>query len=217
MAEKGAVHSIIDDIHERARLIQKRVIEAANEMIPRIKTDIFTEFGEYQQAKVEELFRSAVNQFYAAYRPAYYERNFSLYNALEYEPDEYGIVDDQIDNDSLFSWDGVSSFERGGGSHGLFDLVFMEGWHGGAAGIDRRGDVRTSPHYRTPEGFYYNWGKQAVNTESPHDIAMRNIHGAESMMDYEFEKIAERYTEILTNQLSEKANMIAGEVFSDWR
>ena len=52
MAEKGAVHSIIDDIHERARLIQKRVIEAANEMIPRIKTDIFTEFDNVTKESV---------------------------------------------------------------------------------------------------------------------------------------------------------------------
>ena len=217
MASNDSIHSIIDEIHARAQTIQRRVTEAAQDIIPGIKESVFQEFGEYQQAKVEELFRSAVDQFYAAYSPTYYDRNLSLYNALEFEPDEYGIVDEQIDNDSLFSYSGVSSFERGGGSGGLFERVFMDGWHGGATGTDWRGETRTTPSYRTPYGFYYNWGKEAVHTESPHDIAMRKIRGAESMMDYEFEKIADRYTEVLTDKLTIAANRIADEVFSDWR
>lgn len=216
MAGDNVFNSILDEIHARAQKIQQRITDEAQIMIPGIKEEIFAEFGEYQQKKVEELFRSAVDSFYAAYSPEFYGRSYSLYDALDYQPDEYGIIDDQIDNDSLFSAEGVTPFERGGGSQGLFELVFMEGWHGGAAGTDRRGEERSVPSYRTPYDRYFRWGRQAFRSESPHDIAMRKIRGASGMMDHEFETIAARYAEILTDRLSRRAQIIASEVFSDW-
>lgn len=217
MAEKGAVHSIIDNIQVRARLIQARAEKAANEMVPAVKDGIFHEFGEYQQREVTRLFTEAVDKFYDSYDPDFYPRNRSLYGALVPEPDEYGIIDEQIDNDSLFKADNLTPFERGGGSQGLYDLVFMEGWHGGAAGTDRRGETRETPSYRVPYGEYSRWGHTAFRTMSPHDLAMQSINGASGKMDNQFEKIAKKHVDRFRDQFTERINGIVGEIFSDWR
>lgn len=217
MAESGVIHSILDEIKEIGTKIQERVSEKANELLPDVKEKIYREFGEYQQKEVTRMFKEAVDQFYAAYTPTYYERNRSLYNALEFEPDEYGIVDEQIDNDSLFGSDGLSAFERGGGSGGLFERVFMEGFHGGATGVDWRGEIRTTPSYRTPYGFYYNWGKEAVHTESPHDLAMDSIRDASGTFDNEFENISRKHIDDFSVDIIKVANEIADELLGDWR
>ena len=217
MPGNTGLHSILDDINERAHQIQVRVAEAAKEMIPEIKNEIFREFGAYQQDQVGKMFRESIDEFYAAYSPAYYNRTYSLYDAIQYEPDEYGIIDDQIDSDSLFSSEYVTPFERGGGSQGLFDLVFMAGWHGGATGTDKRGKSRDVPTYRKPYGRYTMWGRTAVRSTSPQELAMKKIRAAEGIMDNEFRRIGDRYTEILTERLSKRATEIANDVFSDWR
>ena len=216
MANDSVYHSILDEIHTRAHTIQVRVADAAQDMIPEIKDSIFSEFGEYQQKKVEELFRRAVDEFYASYSPAYYERNYSLYDALEFQPDEYGIIDDQIDSNSLFNSSQLTAF-RNGDQDGLYNLVFVGGWHGGAAGTDRHGETRTVPSYRVPYSIYSHWGRRAVQTPSPNFLAKQKIHGAEGMMDAEFERISARYADILTERLSKRAEDIVSEVFSDWR
>ena len=217
MARENYTGSILDDLHARARVIQQRVIDEANKMIPDVKRDIFTEFGTYQQEEVEKLFREAVDEFYAAYSPIFYARSYSLYNALEFEPDEYGIVDDQIDDDGLFKANGVTPFERGGGSEGLFEHVFMQGWHGGASGTDHRGESVSSPHYRTPNEYYTYWGRPAYRSTSPHDLAMRKIRGAEGRMDNEFERIARQRIDIFAEDLTNRASQIVSEVLSDGR
>lgn len=217
MAGSNGIHSILDEIQAIGEQIQEKVSEKANKLLPDVKEKIYREFGEYQQKEVTRLFKEAVDQFYAAYTPTYYERNRSLYNALEFEPDEYGIVDEQIDNDSLFGSDGLSAFERGGGSGGLFERVFMGGFHGGATGIDWRGEIRTTPSYRTPYGFYYNWGKEAVHTESPHDLANRNIKNSADTFDNEFENISRKHIDVFSVEITKIANEIADELLGDWR
>jgi len=215
--DTSAFDQLEREFEDRCKQWQERTLAAGQEMIPGLKEKVFSEFGEYQQKEVTRLFKEAVDQFYAAYTPTYYDRNRSLYNALEFEPDEYGIIDEQIDNDSLFGSDGLSAFERGGGSGGLFERVFMEGFHGGATGIDWRGEIRTTPSYRTPYGSYYNWGKEAVHTESPHDLAMNSIRKHESVMDSEYESIATKHCAEINEKWQKKADEIAAEIFSDWR
>ncbi len=215
--DTSAFDQLEREFEDRCKQWQERTLAAGQEMIPGLKEKVFREFGEYQQKEVTRLFKEAVKQFYDSYDPDFYPRSRSLYNALNLEPDEYGIIDEQIDSDSLFSAEGVTPFERGGGSQGLYEHVVMEGWHGGATGTDKRVKTREVPSYRAPYDRYSRWGHVAFRTMPPHDLAMNSIRKHETVMDSEYESIATKHCAEINEKWQKKADEIAAEIFSDWR
>lgn len=225
MRDIDELDDYLDDFDNKIQLLLKRMLEEGNKLVPEMKTNSYLEFGEYQQKKIAELFTEAVDKFYSSYTPFFYERTWSLYNALDMQPDELGMVDWKSD-DKLFSSDYVSEFERGGGSEGLFEHVFMQGFHGGATGEDHHGMSVEVPSYRRPfpglspntdkygdYGGYFYWGRKAVKTDSPHDLMMLNIMNAKPEIYDEFRRVVHKHAAVLVNQWQERINELVYEMF----
>ena len=139
-------------------------------------------------AKTRGAFETAVKEFYAdpkfSVTNGGYDRSFSMYDMLVLEERK---VDDMIQPWYGFDDSKMSSFDTGRDrtghrtnmeENGLFDQVFVKGWHGGADRIDS-GKVKYpfqahpspgTPYYRTPIGYYRYWGKRAaILNPSPYD------------------------------------------------
>ena len=205
--------------------LRDRIIEEAETKKPEVIDNIYLEFGEYQQKLISDIFTEAIDHFYGSYDPFFYQRNESLYNILDMHPDEYGAFMDDITDEMIFNKSNVTAFERGGGSEGLYDRVFVGGYHGGATGVDHRGDERGYPSYREPypglsektdqygPGGFFRWGKPAKHSESPHDEIMMKIQSSESAMNAELRKIARKHANRFQTYLRNKVKVFMREIF----
>jgi len=133
-------------IVERAQSkIRVAIDDAVEELFRNIKTDL------------EKIYKKAVVGFYAGYSPAYYHRNRSLYKLLE--------ISDSPDEVTWEFIPGNATAMRGGGT--VYELAFLGGWHGGAAGTDHNGESVGSPHYRAPYGYYTHWSLGGAAQSTP--------------------------------------------------
>lgn len=120
---------------------------------------------------VEPSFYTAVDNFYSDYDPIIYGRNYSLGNILGTEVgDDYAEISFEESNMTVFR----------NGNSGLYDLVFKEGWHGGAKsgeGHPREGTPYWRRGYVGGNGSFYSigWGRPAKRAPIPpyEDTAMR--------------------------------------------
>lgn len=155
----------------------------------------YEEFGKYQKAYIQSKFNEYVSAFYSAYQPHKYKRTEGLYEVLSLETDEHGIV--QYDSyDELF--DETKMHPDRSGNDSLFDIVFKQGYHGGAPSIDsskaeiwgEHPDPGT-PYYRRG-GYvkypgsdkrkwhrYGRWGRRAVRTKAPYVMMYEWLSEAE--------------------------------------
>ena len=151
---------------ELSTVVEKRVND--------VKPKIYREFGEYQQGLVNQIFNEAVDDFYSAYTPKIYERQFDLYRVLSLRLNSYGEILNDTDEDFFdpinmhpdrrghYHWDNAGGFDS------LFDLTFMSGYHGGAADSEDGTHPLTGiPFYRTPHPYYSHWGDGAVRSVAP--------------------------------------------------
>ena len=131
-----------------------------------------------------EAFKRAVDEFYDdpnfSIIDGGYNRTHSLYEILELEE----VYDGDGLKQPYYSYDdnkmtGFRDESRTNHSeNGLFDQVYVKGWHGGA-GDARNRDSGTpfvphpspgTPYYRTPLHAYRTWGrKAAILTPSPEE------------------------------------------------
>lgn len=131
------------------------------------------EYGPIEVEKMKDVFRQAVDSFYGAYTPIYYNRRGGLYDVLEVRLNDEGQADtESYDLIDMLNPDALHT-DREGGS--LFDKVFLHGWHGGATGTDRTGKSVSVPHYRVPYERYSRWGRRAVQSEAPASIFRREF------------------------------------------
>lgn len=131
-----------------------------------------------------EAFKRAVDEFYND--PGFsiidggYNRTHSLYEILELEE----IYDGDGLKQPYYSYDdskmtGFRDESRTNYSeNGLFDQVYVKGWHGGAADARNRNSGTPfvphpspgTPYYRTPLHVYRTWGRRAaILTPSPEE------------------------------------------------
>lgn len=172
------------------------VFKAWDRIDAQMRVRALREFGAYQQSKLAALFSEAVQEFYAAYTPSLYSRQYGLYETLDLKIDSDGTVlyDTAIDLVDASKMHG----DRNGGD--LFRKVFEQGWHGGAesgpdgeTGKDDHPSPGT-PYYRTPHPYYRHWGQKAIQTESPLDILQRKLDHAEGgEMFSTFKQIFNKY------------------------
>ena len=208
---------IVSRMRENIKEYQRRTRELAEgQIIQDTKTNIWIEFGEYQQKRISEIFTSAVDRFYASYDPFYYQRAHSLYDLLDiHGKNVYGILEDEdITEDNLFDKSVVTPFERGGGAEGLYELVFKHGYHGGAKGTDANEEKRSRMSYRTPYPHFKHWGRYAKKAKkSPYDEIMSGIEDADDDIYAEFKRIADKHTNIMTQRILEEQKKIVAELF----
>lgn len=170
------IGDMLNQINERtdstARKMEELSAYAERETMS-MKADAYKEFGEYQSSEVASLFYDTIRDFYDDYEPSMYRRRESLYNTLDMKMDEYGmVIMEGPGYDNLFN----KSFPQGRKGNSLFNLVMVEGWHGGAAGTDKMGQTRTTPHYRMPNPWWRFWdGLAERTTPSPYHMIQREL------------------------------------------
>lgn len=135
---------------------------------------------------INEIFETGINEFYEEYTPRYYHRKYALY-------DTYRIT--QTKNSLIIQADGgfmPSGIHRAPNDY-IFDLVFVQGYHGGAFSDETGGE---EPFWRVPpltsslpRGIkpYTDWGSAATQTESPDDKIYRKL------VAYDLSGVAQKY------------------------
>lgn len=150
-----------------------------------LKKQIHKELDKKYTKDLTRITNRAIDAFYSAYKPKYYKRKYSLRYMYKIE-----------------SKNGKVSMNFGGkyttAKHGhggkildneyIFNLSFIEGWHGGAKDIrpdkiERWGEHPETgiPYWRTPpmpweddngemQPPYTEWGIRAFNSKSPNEI-----------------------------------------------
>lgn len=106
----------------------------AKEAVKDAQKKAFSEYFEVADKKIREIYKSVITDFYRDYTPRFYDRRNggSLYKLLETKK-----TDDYLSlnfNPSKISYRNnyAESSSSNGVPGGLYDLVFRQGWHGGA-------------------------------------------------------------------------------------
>jgi len=165
--------------------VQREYNLSVSEAFRKIAYDSIREIIPQIGEKYEEIFHWAVNEFYGDYSPEIYTRNYSLYDVVEINADEEDMTISYIG-----APENATPFRKGGGT--VFELSFLEGYHGGAASgnytvmpqsdpDDSGFTVRYTPHpdpgtpyWRTPHPWYTDWGRAAEWSIPPADVFMEN-------------------------------------------
>lgn len=125
--------------------------------------------------------------------PQSYHRQYSLYDILDVQTDESAMT---------ISWDfDPSPMEyRSGynGEDGLYDLVFREGWHGGAQSGPRH--PGNGAAWRHPNPFFTEWFDDPA--ERAETTPLDNWK--QQLSNYENRVVAEKFKELLTANLRDK-------------
>ena len=159
-------------------VVRQRAFEVFTQETEEMDRRVKKKTGDYDEKVINKIFNEAIDAFYSSYAIKSYHRHNSLYNILSIQKDANGLVIlDDPDYDSLFDESEMTTMRDGGS---LFDHVFKEGWHGGAAGTDRWGDSVDTPHYRTGKNFIHWDGPAAQASPSPYEDIVDKISAAES-------------------------------------
>lgn len=186
----------------------------------------YKEFGEYQQEKICDIFEDAIDEFYDAYDPAYYDRNYDMYDVLKLKTDEFGMVSSDYPYTDILDPTAMQGDRMGGVP--LFSLVFLEGWHGGARSISSSKAAAWgthpspgTPRYRRPGRTfngrgrwhkYGKWGDKAFQSEAPLWIFSDNLTVAESGEIYDmFKQIFQKHAD---NAVKKVANEDIPKLFA---
>ena len=112
----------------------KKVIERSQKKINKAVEDAIIELFDELKVSLQDIYKTTIDEFYESYPTngsLRYDRNYSLYDLIEFTSgkDELGWDFNEAE---------ATSLERSYGT--VFNLAFIEGWHGGAAGRDSRGN-----------------------------------------------------------------------------
>lgn len=203
---KQEIDQLCDAMRNRIYGLANRISVELNAETSKAMDNASMEFGQYQRSKITDLFNNAVSYFYNQYSPEFYERqgdpdtlSGGLYELLSLQTDEFGQVlyDDPMD---MIDANRLHGDRRG---NSLFKKVFLQGWHGGAEGIDTSKIDQWgahpnpgTPYYRTPHPIYSRWGEKAVRSTSPWVIFNQSVREAESgIILQKFKEISQRHND----------------------
>ncbi len=132
--------------------------KAIEEELDARKPAVFRDFGIYQRQIIERLFRETVGEFYTDYEPTQYHRTHGLYDILDPQIDSDGtvVMDEASGYSELYNADAMDGHRLE--SRRLYQTVFVEGYHGGAASVsgDKAGIWGHHPSPGRP--YYRRWG-----------------------------------------------------------
>lgn len=181
-ASEAEVRKFYDDWINK---LQKKAADAVGAAIK----EAYARYFILAEEKIKTIFYTAVDHFYSSqFQPNLYERRFSMKD----------VLNTKTTKDSLsVSFDPSRMTYRSGygGEDGLYDLVFREGWHGGAKSGAGHPDVGT-PRWRYPPPYYTFWDGQAEREEiSPLQEIRR------SWVDYEEHQMQGDFSGLLNDEL----------------
>ena len=119
--------------------------------------------------EIERAARTAVEDWYMAYSPDYYNRKESLLHVYDVKP-QVGLVNVHLSSDELGGHRVSNDY--------IYNLMFLQGWHGGAL------HDGFPPLYRTGMNFS-EWGRPAEKTTSAYLLMQQYI----GEMKYEIQEL----------------------------
>ncbi len=138
-------------------MISMTLKERTNNFADRLTAEINNRLVFKQYNKAKEIIDMAVNEFYGAYGPIYYDRNGEL-GSFAYPQVIGGGQEFSFQLGAEFGDD----YHRIGNQY-IYNVVFRQGYHGGAK---HNGGY----YWRTPIPYFTYWGRRAVKTTSPRDL-----------------------------------------------
>lgn len=215
----GRFADIANELTSQMNELVSRLTDIANEEFDTADEDAYREYAVVEKETVQRIFADAVSSFYNAYSPMFYNREGDsgsqtggLFDILDIQEDEYGMVSTEASGYVDLFNEANSPTDKEGNS--LYEQVFMQGWHGGAIGTDKRGVSVSTPHYRTPYDKYYRWGREAVKTQAPAAIFARNYAAADSgELQREFDRIIDKHTELAHARITARQADLEREIF----
>lgn len=187
---------------------QRDFINWINDLFQRL-SQITTKYADELRDELNSIAQSAIDDFYDDYTPNTYNRHGDIYNTYKVtvEIDEFEI-NYKVDFDPKYMQ------YHGGIKDYLFNIVFEEGWHGGAISGNGHPDPGT-PWYRnlgaisqarklgidssglSPSSF---WLREAERSNSPYETIKSNMNKYYSTWE---KKYIHELNEYLKNKLSE--------------
>ena len=182
----------------------KRNLEKVEQMISK-------DLAEIQKKDLSLVFDKVIDEYYQEYLADYDNTGHGLYDLMTFGEDEGGMYmyfdPDRIDYDH--SRDSNWSTEKyefatgitnpSGFKQYLFDIAFVEGWHGGANRIagykahifgkhPESGRSNPAPYYRSGK-YFKNWGKKSYRSPG------ERVSPFDKMEDRAQERARTKYTE----------------------
>ena len=216
------------EIQDKTKKMGKEITDFVVDNFNKRKPKIYKEFGVYQAQKVKELFNQAVDAFYNDYAPHDYSRTYGLYDLLDIKYNSSGTVYMDSDNmyEDLYNPEGLSGHRAEGRT--LYQTVFAEGYHGGAAGISsdkasvwghhpspgipyyRRAGMVTYPDGTKKMHRYGKWGNAAVKADiSPLNVIYNNLLVKQNT------EMRDKLREMALAELEEIDNQVVKEIVPD--
>lgn len=222
-----------------SRSFLNTLISECNKDLDSADKDAKREFGEWQKDHLRRVFNKSVTEFYSKYKPKGYNRRGDtssetggLYDLFELSGlDSDGVIMDfQDDYSELYNQARMHSGRKG--YDGLYQLVFVEGYHGGSKSIaDSKVDDWGAhpepdvPHYRA-RGFakkyhrfykYARWGRRAEQSTPPKELVEENMSEFFPEMDEKWKSIKKEYEDKKFEEfLSTKAQDLINDFFGQY-
>lgn len=165
--------SYIEELQRKAKIAVKNAQE-----------ETFEEYFEVAEKKIKKIYNTVIDYFYSSYIPNFYDEEYrrgSLYYLLQTECKK-DCLSISFDPSRISYRNGYAESSNSEGvSGGIYDLVFRQGWHGGAlidgkmrypVGIQSNGlykpydGIGNKPYETYNDVAKFYWGK-AHKTRSP--------------------------------------------------
>lgn len=141
----------------------EQVLKAIEYLESDFEKDIVDIFITKAEKDINKTFKKVIKSWYDSYPRTSYHPKKSLYDAYRIERSDDGIL---VTGDPSF----ITKTHRLG-NQGIYELVFQEGFHGGATDGKVNGQYHPDPYNPRYVHFVNNkpvgWGGLAVQTESP--------------------------------------------------
>lgn len=145
----------------------KKIKEKIAKIMHKVLYETWDEYFDYADKEVHSYFEDAVGEFYKSYTPKIYSRTYSLENILSTQKfmnnDDYVYYQYEFLPNKMSYYRNEKRYYVNDLQHSLYNLVFVEGYHGGAkSGPDHpEGDRQGKPLWRTKHPWYTRWGQDA--------------------------------------------------------
>lgn len=229
MSNYDEIDAACDRIIQGLELLADRVLEQMNIETEKAVDLSYQEYGEYETELITNVFTGAVQSFYDSYSPKEYQRSYGLFDVLDIKRDEHGLAIYEAPNyDELYDGEKMHSGRSG---NDLYELVFKEGYHGGAKDIGDGADVwgahpsPGTPYYRKGGLVKYpginkrrwhkygKWGRPAVKSKSAYKLISETLNSEEPMMDAKFEEIVHQNNNAAMDSVKKKIPELKAQIF----
>lgn len=121
--------------------------------------------------ELNNLMQDSVSEFYDAYTPHVYDREYRLYDVVQVRTDER-----KTDFKVVYMAEFLPPYDVA--EEYIYDLIFLHGYHGGATSGKTKAGVEhpdgKTPYWKKPVPTFTEWGKKAKKTTSIKYIINKN-------------------------------------------